>query len=197
MRSFYIKKLGSQELGSPKADGSVSRGRYIYVTKAYENFFPHLSTTVTNDNVLIPVIPPFSDEKIYTTFVYHNDKYNVEGGTRDEFRLYLNRILDPDRRYFQVDDIIVFERIETGTPVPLYFLFRYNSTNAEYSDLVERIEASPIKGGHALAGDELNCIPQRQINIDEAVVVIPEEVMRVAIVQQEEVLASEEQNIED
>lgn len=197
MRSFYIKKLGSQELGSPKADGSVSRGRYIYVTKAYENFFPHLSTTVTNDNVLVPVIPPFSDEKVYTTFVYHNDKFNVEGGTRDEFRLYLNRSLDPERRYFQVDDIIVFERIETGTPVPLYFLYRYNSTNDEYTDLSARIEASPIKGGHALAGDELNYIPQRQINIDGATVVIPEEVMKVAVTQQEEVLASEEQNIEE
>ena len=92
MRNFYIKKLGSQELGSPKPDGSVSRGRYIYVTKAYENFFPHLSTTITNDNVLVPVIPPFSEEKIYTTLVYHNDKFNVEDGTRDEYRLYLNNV---------------------------------------------------------------------------------------------------------
>ena len=197
MRSFYIKKLGSQELGSPKADGSVSRGRYIYVTKAYENFFPHLSTTVTNDNVLVPVIPPFSEEKIYTTLVYHNDKFNVEGGTRDEFRLYLNRNLDPDRGYFHVDDIVVFERIETGTPVPLYFLYRFNAADSFYNDLAARIEASPIKGGHALAGDELGFIPQRQINIDEAVVVIPAEVMKVAVTQQEEVLASEEQNVED
>lgn len=197
MRSFYIKKLGSQELGSPKADGSVSRGRYIYVTKAYENFFPHLSTTVTNDNVLVPVIPPFSEEKIYTTLVYHNDKFNVEGGTRDEFRLYLNRNLDPDRGYFRVDDIVVFERIETGTPVPLYFLYRFNAADPFYNDLAARIEASPIKGGHALAGDELGFIPQRQINIDEAVVVIPAEVMKVAVTQQEEVLASEEQNVED
>ena len=197
MRSFYIKKLGSQELGSPKPDGTVSRGRYIYVTKAYENFFPHLSTTVTNDNVLVPVIPPFSEEKIYTTLVYHNDKFNVEGGTRDEFRLYLNRNLDPDRGYFRVDDIVVFERIETGTPVPLYFLYRFNATDSFYNDLAARIEASPIKGGHALAGDELGFIPQRQINIDEAVVVIPAEVMKVAVTQQEEVLASEEQNVED
>jgi hypothetical protein len=197
MRSFYIKKLGSQELGSPKADGSVSRGRYIYVTKAYENFFPHLSTTVTNDNVLVPVIPPFSEEKIYTTLVYHNDKFNVEGGTRDEFRLYLNRNLDPDRGYFRVDDIVVFERIDTGTPVPLYFLYRFDTTDTFYNDLAARIEASPIKGGHALAGDELGFIPQRQINIDEVVVVIPAEVMKVAITQQEEVLASEEQNVEE
>lgn len=197
MRNFYIKKLGSQELGSPKPDGSVSRGRYIYVTKAYENFFPFLSTTVTNDNVLVPIIPPFNDEKIYTTFVYHNDKLNQPNGTRDEFRLYLNRNLDPNRSYFRVDDIIVFERIETGTPVPIYFLYRYDASNEEYKILAEIIETSPIKGGHALVGEELNFIPQREINIDETVVVIPEEVMKVAVTQQEEVLANEEQNIED
>ena len=197
MRNFYIKKLGIQELGSPKADGSVSRGRYIYVTKAYENFFPHLSVTVTNDNVLIPVIPPFSDEKIYSTFAYHTDKFNVPNGTRDEFRLYLNRNLDPEKSYFRVDDIVVFERIETGKPVPLYILYSFNANDAFYADLAERIEASPIRGGHALAGDELGFIPQREINIDEAVVVIPEEVMKVAVTQQEEVLAGEEQNIED
>jgi hypothetical protein len=197
MRNFYLKKLGSQELGSPKPDGTVSRGRYIYVTKAYENFFPDLSTTVTNDNVLIPIIPPFSDEKIYSTFVYHNDKFNMPDGTRDEFRLYLNRNLDPDRSYFRVDDIVVFEKIETGTPVSLYVLYRFNAADPLYNDLAARIKASPIKGGHALAGDELNFIPQREINIDEAVVIIPDEVMKVAVTQQEEVLSNEAQNIED
>ncbi|WP_428657699.1 HNH endonuclease [Runella sp.] len=197
MRSFYIKKLGSQELGSPKADGSVSRGRYLYITKAYHDFFPFLSKTVTNDNVLIPIIPPFSNTKIYSTFVYHNDKYNVYGGTRDEFRLYLNKNLDPGRSYFHVNDILVFEKIETETPIPVYILYRFNSTEAFYNDLSAIIASSSIKGEHALFTGELHYIPQRKVNIDETVVVIPEEVMKVAVEQQNEVLASEEQNIED
>ena len=197
MRSFYIKKLGSQELGSPKLDGSVSRGRYIYVTKAYENFFPFLSKTITNDNVLIPIIPPFNQEKIYTTFVYHNDRFTVAGGSRDEFRLYLNKNLDPGKHYFRVDDIVVFERIETGTPVPLYVLYRFDETDTFYKHLEARIEASPIKGGHAFAGEELTFLPQREININQAVVVIPDEVMKEVVKQQEEVLTYEELNIED
>lgn len=197
MRRFYIKKLGSQELGSSKADGSIKRGRYIYVTKAYENFFPYLSKTILNDNVLIPIIPPFSEEKVYTTLTYHNSKFKAGEGTRNEFRLYLNMNLDPERSYFHVNDIVVFERIETGTPVPLYFLFRFSSADSYYHYLDSLINISPIKGGHALAGDELGFIPQRQINIDEAVVVIPAEVMKVAVTQQGEVLASEEQNVED
>ncbi len=197
MRNFYLKRLGKQELGSPKPDGSVSRGRYIYVTKAYENFFPYLSKTITNDNVLIPIIPPFSRAKIYSTFVYHNDKYNVLNGTRDEFRLYLNKNLDPDRNYFQVNDIIVFERIETGTPVPLYVLSRFNYGDEFYNVLSAKIDASQIKGGHALAGDELNFILQREINIDETPVVIPTEVMQVAVIQQQEVLSEQDRNIEE
>lgn len=197
MRNFYLKKLGSNELGSPKLDGSVSRGRFIYVTKAYESFFPYLSTTITNDNILIPVIPPFSNEKIYTTFVYHNDKYNTPEGSRDEFRLYLNKDLDPNRNYFKVNDIIVFERIETGTPVPVYILYKFDSSDNLYSDLLAKIEESPIKGGHALSNDELIFIPPREINIDETDVVIPDEVMQVAVQQQEEVLINEEHNIEN
>ena len=99
--------------------------------------------------------------------------------------------------YCRVDDIVVFERIETGTPVPIYFLYRFDVSHSFYNQLAAIIEASPIKGGHALASAELGFIPQRQINIDEALVVIPDEVIRVAVTQQEEVLASEEQNVED
>ncbi|MGV1012006.1 MAG: HNH endonuclease [Flavobacterium sp.] len=196
MRNFYIKKLGSQELGSPKADGTVSRGRYIYVTKAYENFFPYLSKTITNDNVLIPIVPQFEDTKIYSTLVYHNDKFNVQGGTRDEYRLYLNKNLDPNRSYFKVDDILVFERVETNTPIPIYTLNRYNTESEYYNFLVEFINNSPIKGGHALANDELYFIPERNINFDEATVIIPDEVMKEVEKQQEEVL-NEDENIED
>jgi hypothetical protein len=197
MRNFYIKRLGSQELGSPKADGTISRGRYIYVTKAYENFFPHLSTTVINDTVLIPVIPPFSDEKIYSAFVYHNSKHNTPNGTRDEYRFYLNRDLDVNRNYFNVNDIVVFERVQTESPMPIYVLHKYMPTDEYYPLLAELIEASTLKGGHAFINEELSYIPTREINFDEANVVIPQEVRETVIIQQEEVLQDVDDSIED
>src|SRR5690606_18330931 len=120
----------------------------------------------------------------------------VDKGSRDEFRLYLNKDLDPHKNYFCVGDIVVFERIETGTPIPVYFLYKFIPTDDFYNELTKKIEASPIKGTHALVvGNELNFIPQREININEAPVIIPNEVMEEVVTQQEEILSSEEQNI--
>lgn len=197
MRNFYLKKLGSNELGSPKSDGTVSRGRFIYITKSYEDFFPYLSKIVTNDNVLVPIIPPFSDSKVYSTLVYHNDKFNIPDGTRDEYRLYLNKDLDPDRNYFKVDDIIVFEKIETETPIPIYILYRFNTYDECYNQLLEIIQSSSIKGGHALINGDFDFLIPRKINIDEAPVIIPDEVRDVVVEQQQEVLEKEDENIED
>lgn len=175
-----------------KANGLIARGRYIYISKKYENFFPFLSKTVTNDNVLIPIIPPFSEAKIYCTFVYHNDKYNTPDGTRDEYRIYLNNNLDPDRDYFQVNDIIVFQRIETESLMPIYLLHKFSTTDEHYSQLEEIIESSPIKGSHALVSEDLFFIKQRNLNFEEVDTIIPTEVIETIKEQQAEILAIDE-----
>jgi hypothetical protein len=191
MRSFYIKKLGSQELGSPKADGTISRGRYIYISKDYAGFFPHLSKLQINDTVVLPIIAPFSDAKIYSRFVYYNDKFNIAGGTRDEYRLYLNKELDKDRGYFQVNDIVVFERIDKiidGSVSPLYFIHIFNATNENYSSLNELVENSEIRGNHALYEGDLPFIPVSTFNEEERAVVIPEDVKKEAVEAQSEII---------
>jgi hypothetical protein len=195
MYNYYIKKLGKQELGI-SSDGTIARGRYIYISKSYEHFFPHLSTTVKNDNVLLPIIPPFSDDKIYTTLVYHNDKYCTPDGTRDEFRLYLNREIDPDRNFYKQDDIIVFQKVDTGNTVATYILYKFNEGSENYVKLQELIDASEIRGGHAFIDTEIDFIPHREINLSETKVVIPEEIMKEAVVQQAEVLSEEQQGVE-
>jgi hypothetical protein len=198
---YYIKKLGRNELGI-KSDGGIARGRFIYVTKSYGQFFPFLSTTVKNDNVLIPIIPQFTDAKIYTTFVYHNDKFSVTGGTRDEFRLYLNKELDPNRDYFHPEDIVVFERVETDSIIPVYFLFKFSPTDDYYNVLETIIEESAIKGRHAFIDIALNFLPST-VSSDETPVIIPREVLNEVKIQQEEILfadnkqSTEENEIEE
>jgi hypothetical protein len=202
---YYIKKLQRNELGI-KGDGTIARGRFFLISKAALEFFPHLSTTVLNDNVLIPIIPPFSDSKIYSTLVYHNDKFHTPSGSRNETRLYLNRNLDPDRNYFHVDDIVVFEKIETNTfvptgltksPISTYLLFKYSKGDPDYSQLNEIIINSAIKGEHAIVEEDINFIPRRPINPDNADVVIPQEIINEVIIQQEEVFQNEESGIEE
>jgi predicted restriction endonuclease len=196
MSRYYLKKLGKQELGVTSA-GNIARGRYVYISKACTEFFPHLSKTVINDNVLIPIIPPFSDSKIYSAYVYHNDKFTVAGGTRDEYRLYLNRELDPERQYYQPDDILVFEKIETEGVIPQYLLYRYNSRDIEYETLDKLIELSPIRGGHSLIPDELTFLPKRDVDTAESEVVIAPEIRKDIIEQQEEALAAEDEDVEE
>jgi hypothetical protein len=199
MSTYYLKKLGTQELGvSP--DGTIARGRYIYITKAYDNFFPDLSKIVKNDNVLLPIVPPFSDKKIYTTLVYHNDKFSTTGGTRDEFRLYLNKDIDPDRSYFKPEDIVVFQREEgEQRQIPDYILQRFSPEDPIYPKLAELVSSSSIRGGHALIFDEneIDFIPKRNVDLSAVEVIIPSEVMSEVVIQQTEVLEGEENGIEE
>ena len=122
---YYIKKLGSQELGSVR-NGKAQRGRYVYVSKdeAVLDFFPQLSTTVTNDSSLVAIVPLYQDspKKIYCNFIYHNDKFTLQDGTRNEYRLYSNKALEENKLLFEAGDILIF-RNEVSSRVNNSFAF--------------------------------------------------------------------------
>jgi len=126
--------------------------------KYADAFFPPLSTTVLNDSILLPVVPPFSPQRVYSTYVYHNDKFFVapdehRGQPRNEHRLYLNRDIDPNRLYLP-DDIVVLERVENeGEVIPTYYMYRYSKGDEGFGDLESLLDRfSPVaKKGHFLA----------------------------------------------
>ena len=200
MSRFYLKKLGEQEMGSPKPDGSISRGRYIYISKDYaEEFFPHLSRTITNDSALLPIIPPFENKKVYSKYVYHNDKFNVSSGTRNEYRVYLNQDIDLERRYYKPNDIVVFEKYfeenirETGFSMPVYFMYRFEPNDENYEILDNFINESSVKGNHALVENilfEIETVDEERIEKSE--VIISDDAKAEIIEQQEEILSLEE-----
>ncbi|HMZ60078.1 MAG TPA: HNH endonuclease [Leptospiraceae bacterium] len=199
MGKYYIKKLATQELGYRNGVPGGG-GRYIYVSKKCADFFPHLSVTQLNDTVLIPVIPPFANTKVYTSFVYHNDKHILPDGSRDEYRLYLNKAIDPERKFYLPGDIIVFqktEREEKGEMIPNYFLYRFEEGSANYKILDELVEASGIKGGHALVEASFDFLPEVPADIDTVEVIIPEEVKKEAAQRQEQILSEEEKQKEE
>ena len=168
---YYFKRLGHQELGSVK-NGKAQRGRYIYISKDENvvDIFPPLSKTVTNDSSVIPSIPLYQRivKKIYCNYIYHNDKYNVPGGTRDEYRLYSNNALEEDQLLFQPDDILIFRAEKAssvqkgilGHDVPeaavdeskIYFLYRCFDKSSELYKMCEKVvNESHIRGkGHAI-----------------------------------------------
>lgn len=169
--NYYLKRLGHQELGSVK-NGKAQRGRYIYISKDDRvlDFFPPLSKTVTNDSSVIPIIPLYEKpaKKIYCNFIYHNDKFNIQGGTRNEYRIYSNNALEENQLLFQTDDILIFKAEKASafeasfssgfTPESavegskVYFLYRCSDHNSEfYKKCNTLIEESNIRGnGHAV-----------------------------------------------
>lgn len=169
--NYYLKRLGHQELGSV-TNGKAQRGRYIYISKDIRvlDFFPPLSKTVTNDSSVIPIIPLYEKpaKKIYCNFIYHNDKFTVPGGTRNEYRIYSNNALEENRLLFQTDDILIFRTEKASafessvstefTPESaveeskVYFLYRCSDHNSEiYKTCNALVEGSDIRGsGHAV-----------------------------------------------
>jgi hypothetical protein len=180
MAKYYLKILGPNELGSPDEDGHISRGRHIYVSKRYAGeFFPPLSKTKLNDFALIPVIPPFINEKVYLRYVYHNDKYILPDGSRDLYHLYFNKEIDPEGKYYQPGDIFILEKLETEDEViPVYLIHKFSeiSDSAIYKVLAEIISKSPVKN-HALA-DELPFLNRNSSieRYEQSEAVIPDEI---------------------
>ena len=142
---FYVKKLTSNELGYRK--GKLSTGQMFYISKQAIEFFPTLSKTLNNATVTLEFEVEYRKDPIFINLVYHNDKYNRDKGTRDEFRIYLNREIAPDDFFFRPDDIIIFERISETR----YRLNKFREGNDEYSRFNKMIENTNFKGKHLLS----------------------------------------------
>jgi len=173
---YYIKKLQFQELGSVKADGKTKRGRYFLISKRTKDFFPPLSETEKNDTIILPIIPPHSNQKVYCSFVYNNDKYH--GSTakhpRDEYRLYLNSQLDPNRDNFKTGNIVVFSKYLIEQDIPIYKLDVFTPQDDHYQELNKIIDSSS-SGGHAMFEGFLPFIKTQMINLENLETIIPEE----------------------
>jgi hypothetical protein len=141
---YYLKKLTSNELGY--RNGKLSNGQMFYISKQATQFFPPLSSEINNDYAVLEFNVEYKEDPIYLNLVYHNDKFNREGGTRDEYRIYLNREIAPDDFFYKPDDIIVMERKDENK----YVLEKFRPSNKEYDKLDAIISESKMRGKHAL-----------------------------------------------
>lgn len=144
--NVYIKKLTTQELGYRK--GRLMTGGYFYISKsAIGTFFKELDKYILNDYLRLDFNDPLEPENtIQASFVYHNDKYAIENGTRNEYRIYHNRDIATHELHFQPFEIVVFFKESEDK----YRIEHFTRNNKEYKTLNEIIEDSNIKGYHAL-----------------------------------------------
>lgn len=178
MAEYYLHKAGFQELGSIGSDGKPQRGRYFLVSKKCLDFFPHLSSVIMNDSILLTVISMFPDrqsEKVVCTLDYHNQKHAVFNYTgkhpRDEYRFYLNNNIDPNL-YYETEDIVVFEKIITNDGEFIYSLTRIPKDHPNYNYLDRIInDFKASRGGHALYNGVLDFIKKPEITENEIITV--------------------------
>lgn len=195
MSLYYIHKVGHQEMGSVKSRGDKpSRGRYFFISKGCLEFFPHISSVVMNDKIVLTIIPMMEgeeDKKVYCTMDYHNQKFAdieyVGKNPRNEIRLYMNNSIDPDREYFYKGDLAVFEKFERGNET-IYSLTRITPAYEEYESLLDLVEANDKRfHSNLLLDSELDYI--RKPDFDEiSKVVITQEAQTVIEKESESIL---------
>lgn len=91
----------------------MSNGMMLYISKQAADFFPPLSREKINDCVVLEVYVEYRSQPLYLKMVYHNDKFSRSDGAKDEYRIYLNREISQDEFFFQPNDIVLFERLDT------------------------------------------------------------------------------------
>ena len=204
MSLYYIHKVGHQEMGSVNSlEDTPSRGRYFYIAKACLDFFPHVSSIVMNDKIVLSIIPMTdskTEKKVYCTMDYHNQKFAdityTGKNPRNEIRLYMNKGIDPERKYFFKGDFAVFERFDFNDQI-IYSLTKISPVHEEYealNDLVCTYDER-YKSNFIFQGD-LDYI--RKPVFDEITdVVVTEEAEEVIKKETESVISLQNKNGED
>ena len=153
------------------------------------SFFPPLTTAILNDTALLPIIPLYNGKKTYCNYVYHNSKYFSTGGSnpRNEYRIYLNTVVDNNSYYICSEDIVIMRMSETprmtddGTQQFFYYLDVINDhSSPDYVKYSRIIEGSPVKGAYAIYEGTIDFFETRicllkeseetsEVNIDKSV----------------------------
>lgn len=189
MFTYYLKKCGFQELGSVGDDGIVHRGRYLLTSMNEDvlSIFPPLSTTKKNDFTLLPIIPLYSGKKVYSNFVYHNDKFHGSEAKhpRNEYRIYLNNKLENTPKFFEQNDIMIMRKDELTENEAVQNVYPMDlikdRDSSLYKELDKIIQNSSINGGYATYENYINEFENKYDeikNIGEPVVVIDETVTK-------------------
>jgi hypothetical protein len=139
--SFYVKKLGLNELGNSTGKGSGQRGRFILIspTKS-KDFFPgHSIQSKEKQQITIPVIGEDENQITYAQYNWHPNKKHggSTGHAGSDHRFYINSdIFSKD--YFRLGDYAVFYKFkyeENGASDYYYKIFRFSLMNREYNEL--------------------------------------------------------------
>ena len=135
MMKFYVRKLGTNELGY--RNGKQKVGQFFFISKQCNGtFFPKLRQKINNDHVEIKILDIYRNVISNLNLHYHNDKHNTISGSRDEFRLYLNRNFAPNNFWYKPNDILIFEKKLDSE----YTMYHIKISSLKHEDLNKKIK---------------------------------------------------------
>ena len=173
--SFYVKKLGLNELGNSTGLGPGQRGRFILISpKISKDFFPgHSIKTHEKQKITIPVIGEDENQITYAQYNWHPKKEH--GGLTkhqgSDHRFYINaEIFSKD--YFRHGDYAVFYKFKyevNGANDYYYKIFRFSKMNSEYDELEKLTKKYHRKIGNTYHGifENLDFIKISNIKIEK------------------------------
>lgn len=147
MNKFLIKKLGHQELGYKKGIPGKRGGQYFLVAKQHLNFFPFLKKEIPQDLQILNIVSHLSKLPTQAKYIYDNDKYHgsTANKPRDEHRINLNLKVNPERKIYHKNDIIILKKEdflnEDEEYEEAFVITRYRESEnkKDYNKLVEII----------------------------------------------------------
>ncbi len=181
MGLYYIHKVGHQEMGSVANRGDKpARGRYFLISKRYLDFFPHLSSVVMNDKIVITIvsIKDESEERVLCTMDYHNQKYAdityIGKNPRNEVRLYMNNSIDPNKQYFFKGDYAIFEKLFDEEQA-YYTLSRITPEDVGY-EIISNLMATkaPGNGANLTIETEFDFIKKPHLTQEDGIIITQE-----------------------
>jgi len=161
--SVFIKRLNSHELGYRNG---IPRGAGAFwlISKTCTSFFPTLSSSILNDQVIIEIQTNINiNINAQVIYEYHNSKYASTNSseTRDEYRLYMNQDINPNGSFFQPDDIVVLR--ENGNNRYLLYLFDRNN---QYNSILNNLIFQYKRGNASAAIVPMTSLQNSNINLD-------------------------------
>lgn len=134
--NYLIKKLGHQELGYVGDIPGRRAGQYFLMSKQYLDFFPPLKKEIPQHLQILNLVSHGSNLPAQAKYIYDNDKYHGSKAKapRDEHRINLNKNVNPEKKVYYRNDIIIFRKEdfinENNEKELAYIITRYRESES-------------------------------------------------------------------
>jgi hypothetical protein len=163
---MYLKQTNAQELGWRNGVARQA-GPYLLISKAWLNWMPALSDTITNDMCPITITFP-NGSRAVLPYVWHNDKITLrKPNGRDEYRVYIAAAVRSGQVELEPGDIVGFVQDQESpySNALKMYCFRKGSTDHSRLNEVKPTAASYWEHNYTVT-HKTEVVSQEMVTVD-------------------------------